>query len=80
MNTVGYIDIESNELKRYFDAVEKKKDICRILPGGRFSILKNGYPRFDGLVCSDRMNGDQTGMGAENCENCKINREFESQK
>lgn len=69
----GYLDIENDQLQKYFDAVQKKVGVCRILPRGRFALV-NGFPKFDGLVCSERMGGEQTGVAAETCKNCVIKR------
>jgi len=72
---VGYLDIENEELQKYFDAVEKKRGICRHLPRGRFSIRLYGEPAYEGLVCSNKMGGAQTGVGAEYCKNCQLRNE-----
>lgn len=72
MSQFGYIDIENDELQKYFDAVQKKIGICEILPRGRFSLRRNGEPMYNGLVCSEKMGGRQTGVGAEYCENCLL--------
>lgn len=68
----GYIDIEHEELEKYFVAVKKKIGICDILPRARFSLRNNGFPTYDGLVCSEKMTGRQTGIGAEWCKNCVL--------
>jgi hypothetical protein len=70
----GYIDIENDELQKYFDAVRKKVGVCEILPRARFSLKTNGAPTYSGLVCSEKMGGRQTGVGAEYCQNCKLGR------
>lgn len=70
MGQIGYLDIENDELQKYFDAVNKKVGICDILPRGRFSIIDNGKPVFSCLVCSDYMGGKQTGVAAGFCRNC----------
>ena len=72
MSQFGYLDIENDELQKYFDAVKKREGVCRILPRGRFSLRLNGRPMFNGLVCSEFMGGNQTGIGAEHCENCLL--------
>jgi len=66
----GYIDIENDEIVKYLKDVKKKEGICRILPRGRFSLRRNGEPMYDGLICSDKMGGEQTGVGAIGCRNC----------
>ena len=75
MPQFGYIDIENDELQKYFDAVQKKIGVCDILPRGRFSLRTNGVPEYDVLVCSEKMGGRQTGVSAEWCENCVLERE-----
>lgn len=67
----GYLDIENDELQKYFDAAKEKAGVCRIPPRGRFAIV-NDFPKFDGLVCSQYMEGEQTGVSAETCRNCII--------
>lgn len=74
MSQFGYIDIENDELQKYFEAVNKKVGICDILPRARFSLVTNGGPIYTGLVCSEKMGGRQTGIGAEYCNNCKIDK------
>jgi len=78
MSQFGYVDIENDELQKYFDAVQKKVGVCDFLPRARFSLQINGAPVYDGLVCSEKMGGKQTGVGAEHCENCKLEREGET--
>lgn len=75
MDCIGYIDIFYEEIMAYVDKAKKKKDVCRIMPDGRFNICSDGTIRFNALVCSRRMGGNQTGVSAEWCENCKIERE-----
>ena len=67
---VASITVENDELQKYFNAVEKKRGVCRIMPAGRFHITDKDRPRFDCLVCSDKMGGKQTGVGADTCTNC----------
>lgn len=69
MTQIGYLDIENDELQRYFDAVSKKVGVCDILPSGRFCLYE-GNVVFDGLVCSDSLGVKQTGVGAESCQRC----------
>jgi len=68
----GYIDIENDEIQKYFDAVKEKVGICKILPRGRFSIQDSKPPIFTYLVCSDKMGGRQTGIAASTCRNCLL--------
>jgi hypothetical protein len=75
MSQFGYIDIENDELQKYFQAVQKKVGICDILPRARFALKTNGVPMYDGLVCSEKMGGRQTGVGAEYCTNCQLEKE-----
>jgi hypothetical protein len=77
MSQFGYIDIEYDELQKYFTDVQKKVSICEILPRGRFSLQRNGEPTYWGLVCSDKMGGHQTGIAAGHCKNCILEREEE---
>jgi len=72
MAQFGYIDIENDELQKYFDAVQKKTGVCEILPCARFAMILNDRPRYNGLVCSKKMGGRNTGVGAESCTNCFI--------
>jgi hypothetical protein len=66
----GYIDIEYDELQKYFfHAVQKKVGVCEILPRARFALRLGDRPRYNGLVCSDKMGGRQTGVAAEHCRN-----------
>ena len=74
MSQFGYIDIENDELQKYFTAVSKKVGVCDILPRGRFALRTNGVPTYNGLVCSDKIGGNQTGIGAEGCKNCVLDR------
>jgi hypothetical protein len=75
MNQFGYVDIENDELQKYFDDVQKKIGVCDILPSARFALRTNGVPTYDGLVCSEKMGGRQTGVAAGTCKNCKLERE-----
>ena len=77
-NHIGYIDIENDELEKYFKDAKKKVGTCEILPRGRFALKSNDRPRYDGLVCSDMMGGRQTGVAASGCRNCVIDREKEA--
>ena len=67
----GYIDVEYDELKKYLDAIEKKKYICEIMTSGRISFTSEG-PKYNGLVCSPKMGDRQTGISAEWCKNCVL--------
>jgi hypothetical protein len=67
----GYLDIQHAELMKYQNAVEKKVNVCRIMPAARFSIQMDGSVIFSGLVCHPMdMGGEATGVGAESCTNC----------
>lgn len=72
MSQFGYIDIENDELEKYHCDVQSKKKICKILPIGRFALKRDGTVCYDSLVCSNKMGGDQTGVSAKWCTNCKI--------
>lgn len=72
---VGYLDIENDEIEKYVADVLKKVDVCKIPPRGRFSIRDGGRPRYDRLVCSDKMGGKQTGIAALYCKNCVVKAE-----
>jgi hypothetical protein len=71
MSQFGYIDIENDELQKYYDDVESKKKDCIILPRGRFSLSRDGWVHYDGLVCSEKMGGEQTGVACKWCTNCQ---------
>ena len=75
MSQFGYVDIENDELQKYFEAVQKKVGVCDILPRARFALRTNGSPTYNGLVCSEKMGDRQTGSGAEHCENCRFARD-----
>ena len=66
------IDVENDEIQRYLDEVETKVGICKILPCARFTLSEEGYFQYDGLVCSDKMGGKQTGIAAPHCRNCLL--------
>ena len=70
MSVVVDIIIENDELQKYFKAMNKKAGVCRHLPSARFTVTNSDRARFDCLVCSDKMGGKQTGVGAETCTNC----------
>lgn len=72
MSLLGFLDIENDEIEKYMEDVKLKRGICKILPIGRFNICRDGYIHYGGLVCSYKMGGKATGVGAERCINCKI--------
>ena len=67
----GFIDISYDEIKKYLKLIEesKRKEICKILPDARFYITSEGL-FFNTLVCSKKMGGKCTGIGAQYCKNC----------
>ena len=70
----GHIDIEYDEIMKYMKVIEKKKEVCKIMPSLRLSVTSNGL-KYDGLVCSPKMEGEQTGISAEWCKNCILKEE-----
>lgn len=65
------VDIPYEAIEKAYKAIQKKKKICRVLPSARFAIMENNKWMFETLVCDDRMEGEQTGIAAECCTNCK---------
>lgn len=70
-DTHGYVDIEWDQVEKMAGAVVEKEDVCKILPAGRFYLTSKGLT-YMGLVCSKKMGGKQTGVGAEYCNNCLV--------
>jgi hypothetical protein len=56
--------------------INKKQDICDILPTARFSMpsTSNDF-KYTGLVCDPGMGGKQTGVSATHCRNCVLDKE-----
>ena len=68
---VGFIDIQFDEIFKYYEAVKLKAGTCDVLPAGRFWLSYDGAPEYGGLVCHPMdMSGRATGVGAESCKNC----------
>ncbi len=74
---IMYVDIPYKEIKKYVDSVKKKKNICKVLPRGRFNLEAGADFEYSSLICSSAdLPRECTGVGAEVCKNCKIkNRE-----
>jgi len=70
INYIGYIDIENDEIEKYLTEAKKKIGVCKFLPCARFDLFDNSQPTFSGLVCSDKMGGERTGVAASECQNC----------
>lgn len=69
---IAMIDISHEAILEAAEQIKKKKGICKILPRARF-ILRDGDTNFEFnlLVCDNRMGGEQTGILALLCKNCK---------
>jgi len=63
------VDIPQEVITRAYHEISKKVGICEILPMARV-VLRKGTWCYAGLVCDDRMEGQQTGVGAECCKQC----------
>ena len=67
------LDISHEEILKVAEAIQKKKDVCKILPRARFHMLDGKTTTvFAYLICDDRMGGKQTGDAAANCKNCLL--------
>ena len=65
------VDIPFEILKEAMDLIEKRKGTCQFLPAARFIMTDwDNEFRFDTLVCSRKMGGKRTGVGAQYCKNC----------
>lgn len=63
------VDIPHEALFKAVEEINKKRDICKILPKARLYCDTEDF-MFGGLVCDDRMGGEQTGVAAGHCKNC----------
>ena len=68
---IGFLDIPHEVIEKAYREIQKKKGCCRILPAARVNICDDGALDFGGLVCDNRMGGEQTGVGAGHCHNCE---------
>ena len=67
------LDISHEEILKVAEAIQKKKDVCKILPRARFHMLDGKTTTvFAYLICDDRMGGKQTGDVAATCKNCLL--------
>jgi hypothetical protein len=67
------VDIKHEAILEASKEIKKCKKKCKILPTARFNMLNGSTDiTYSGLVCDDRMGGEQTGVGAEYCNNCRL--------